>query len=627
VSALLRKIVWEEGPPSRQRPLARLKHLLIGDPIPRIHEQLERVSVFIGLGAFASDAISSVAYATEEVMLALVVAGSVALSFGPLIAVLIASVMMIVISSYYQTVYAYPGGGGAYNVAMDNLGVAPALVAGAALLVDYIMTVAVSVAAGVAAVTSAVPDLYPHRVLLALGTVTILTVINLRGLRESGRLFALPTYLFVISILWVLGAGAIMLFGQGGDAVARAIPVLPTEPVSAVGAWLLVRAFASGCVAMTGVEAIANTVPAFKEPCSRHAGISMAWLGLILATFFAGITILAFGLGIQPRPDETVLSQIGVKVFGHTLPYLFLQVSTALLLLIAANTSYTGFPRLASLLGRDQFLPQQLSHLGDRLVFSNGIIILGITAAALLVLFEADTHALIPLYAVGVFIAFTISQAGMVVHWRKLREPGWRWRSVLNILGAAATAVVVVVVASAKFVHGAWVVLIVVPLLIWLFVSIHRHYREVAWELRISPNAPLRGIKHSVVVPIPGVTRPVLNALEYAKSLSPHVRAVYISPDDADTKAMQALWEQWKPGINLVVLQPPYRTIVAPFLDYLDVVDRERDDDLVTVLLPEFVPRRWWHHFLHNQTALMLKGALLFRKNVVVIDVPYHLHH
>ena len=626
MSALFRKIVWEEGPPARQRPLARLKHLLIGDPIPRIHEQLERVSVFIGLGAFASDAISSVAYATEEVLLALVVAGSAALSFGPLIAVLIALVMIIVISSYYQTVHAYPGGGGAYNVALDNLGVAPALVAGAALLVDYIMTVAVSVAAGVAAVTSAVPDLYPHRVLLALGTVMVLTLVNLRGLRESGRLFALPTYLFIISMLWVLGAGAIKLFAQDGEAAARALPVLPTEPVSAVGVWLLVRAFASGCVALTGVEAIANTVPAFKEPCSRHAGISMAWLGLILATFFAGITFLAFALGIQPRPDETVLSQIGVKVFGHTPPYLLLQASTALLLLIAANTSYTGFPRLASLLGRDQFLPQQFSHLGDRLVFSNGIMILGAAAAALLVLFQADTHALIPLYAVGVFIAFTISQIGMVVRWHTRRGPGWRWRGILNSLGAAATASVVVVVASAKFVHGAWVVLVVIPLLIWLFVSIHRHYRDVAWELRISPNAPLRGITHTVVVPIPGVTRPVLNALEYAKSLSPHVRAVYISLNDADTKAMQALWRQWNPGIDLVVLQPPYRTIVAPFMDYLDVVDRERGDDLVTVVLPEFMPRRWWHHFLHNQTALMLKGALLFRKNVVVIDVPYHLH-
>jgi len=627
VSALFRKIVWEAGPPARQRPLVRFKHLLIGSPIPTLHEQLERVSVFIGLGAFASDAISSVAYATEEIMLALVVAGSAALSFGPTIAVLIAAVMVLVISSYYQTVHAYPGGGGAYTVALDNLGTSPALVAGAALLVDYIMTVAVSVAAGVAAVTSAVPSLYPHRVLLALGTVTLLTLANLRGLRESGRLFALPTYLFIVCIVWVLIAGAGKLFLQVGGAAAPAVPVLPTEPVDAVGAWLLVRAFASGCVALTGVEAIANTVPAFKEPASRHAGIAMVWLGLILASFFAGITMLAFALGIRPRPDETVLSQIGSAVFGPTPPYLLLQTSTAMLLLIAANTSYTGFPRLASLLGRDQFLPQQFAHLGDRLVFSNGILILGAAAAALLVLFEADTHALIPLYAVGVFLAFTISQVGMVVHWRKLRTTGWRWRGWLNGLGAAATAAVVIVVASAKFVHGAWVVLVVIPLLIWLFVSIHRHYRDVAWELRISPDTPLRGIRHTVVVPIPGVTRPVLHALEYAKSLSPSVRAVYISLNDADTKAMQAVWKQWNPGVDLVVLQPSYRTIVAPLMDYLDVVDHERKDDLVTVILPEFVPRRWWHHFLHNQTALMLKGALLFRKNVVVIDVPYHLHH
>lgn len=606
----------------------RLKHLLIGNPLHTIQAQAEQVSVFIGLGAFASDAVSSVAYATEEMLLVLVLAGS-AVSFGPAIATLIAGVLLLVISSYYQTVHAYPAGGGAYNVAKENLGVYPSLVAGAALVVDYVLTVAVSVAAGIAAVTSAVPDLYPHRVVLALGSVVLLTLANLRGLRESGRLFALPTYFFIACVLWAVGTGLSQLF-TGGMATSG-VP-LPPGPItladvpSAAGVWLLVRAFASGCVALTGVEAIANTVPAFKAPASRHAGVALIWLGIILAVLFAGITFLTFALGIRPRPDETVLSQIGAAVFGHGLPYALLQTSTALILLLAANTCYTGFPRMASLLGRDKFLPAQLAHVGDRLVFSNGIIILGSAAALLLVIFQADTNALIPLYAVGVFLAFTISQIGMIVHWRRARGPGWQWRAVLNGVGATATGVVLVVVASAKFVHGAWVVLVVIPLLVWLFVTIHRHYLDVNWQLQISPDAPLRGLTHTVVVPIPGITRPVYNALQYAKSLSPRVQAVYVGLDAEETKKVQESWTRWNPGVELVVLEAPYRAIVGPLLEYLNVVEQEHRDDLITVVLPEFVPRRWWQHFLHNQTALLLKGALLFRKNVVVVDVPYHLN-
>jgi len=606
----------------------RLKHLLIGHPLHAIQAEAEQVSVFIGLGAFASDAVSSVAYATEEMLLVLVLAGS-AVSFGPAIAALIATVLLLVISSYYQTVHAYPTGGGAYNVARENLGVYPSLVAGAALVVDYVLTVAVSVAAGIAAVTSAVPDLYPHRVALALGAVTILTPVNLRGVRESGRLFALPTYLFIACVLWAVGAGLVHLFAAGtaaSGAPLPPVPAVPTEAISAAGAWLLVRAFASGCVALTGVEAIANTVPAFKEPAPRHAGVALIWLGVILASLFAGITFLTFELGIRPRPDETVLSQIGTSVFGHGLPYALLQFSTALILLLAANTCYTGFPRMASLLGRDKFLPRQLAHVGDRLVFSNGVIILGAAAALLLVIFQADTHALIPLYAVGVFLAFTISQIGMVVHWRRARGPWWQWRAALNGVGALATGVVLIVVASAKFIHGAWVVLVIIPLLVWFFVTIHRHYDDVEWQLKISPDAPLRGLSHTVVVPIPGITRPVFNALQYARSLSPRVQAVYVSLDDEETRQVQALWNQWNPGVELVVLEAPYRAIVGPLLEYLNIVEQEHRDDLITVVLPEFVPHRWWHHFLHNQTALLLKGALLFRKNVVVIDVPYHLN-
>jgi amino acid transporter len=452
-----------------------------------------------------------------------------------------------------------------------------------------------------------------------------LTLANLRGVRESGRLFALPTYAFVACALGVIGAGIAQLMTGGLGTGHLIAPAFSTEAVAGISAWILVRAFASGCVALTGVEAIANTVPAFAEPAPRRAGNTMIWLGAILATLFVGITFLALELNIVPRADETVLSQIGTAVFGFTLPYVLLQTTTALILLVAANTCYTGFPRLASLLGGDRFLPKQMAHPGDRLVFSNGIVILGAAAAALVVGFDADTHALIPLYAVGVFLAFTISQTGMVVLWRRQRRRRWQWRAALNTAGAIATATVLVVVAAAKFTHGAWLVLVVIPLLVWLFVSVHRHYADVERQLRIDPTRPLHGFNHSVLVPISGINQPVLTALQYAMSLSPRVQAVYVGTDDTATKQIQALWKDWNPGVELTVLQTPYRTIVAPLMEYIDVVKKERTTDLVTVILPEFVPRRWWHHLLHNQTALLLKGALLFRKDVIVTDVPYHL--
>ncbi len=620
-----RRILWEPGPPSRERLPVRLKRFLVGSPIPSAKEQGERVSVFVGLGAFASDAISSSAYATEEILLVLVAFGAAAVAFGPAIALVIAVLMAIVLISYYQTVHAYPAGGGAYNVARENLGVYPALVAGAALVVDYVLTVAVSVAAGVAAITSAMPELYEHRVALALGAVVLLTLGNLRGVREAGRLFTLPTYVFILSVLWLLGAGLMQLMAEGASAADLTPPLIPAEGVAVVSWWVLIRAFSSGSVALTGVEAIANTVPAFRDPAARHAGIALICLGVILGSLFLGITWLSFHLGIGPQEGQTVLSQLGSAVFGSTAAYALLQTATALVLLLAANTSYTGFPRMGSLLGRDRFLPQQLAHLGDRLVFSNGIVVLGVAAAILLVVFRADTHALIPLYAIGVFLAFTLSQGGMVVRWWRRRERGWRWRAVINGTGALATGAVLIVIAWAKFTHGAWIVLVVIPLLVWMFVSIHRHYDDVERQLRVSPKDPPRGFNHTVLVPISGINRPVLTALQYAKSLSPRIRAVYVSLDAAATKNIQALWTQWSPGIELVILEPSHPTIVTPLLEYIDVVQKERDNDLVTVILPEFVPCRWWHHLLHNQTALLIKGALLFRKDVVVTDVPYHL--
>jgi amino acid transporter len=620
-----KRILWEPGLPSEGGLFSRLKRLLIGSPIPSARERQQRVSIFVGLGAFASDAISSVAYATEEMLLVLVAFGAAAMAWGPAVAGVIAALLAVVLISYYQTVHAYPAGGGAYNVARDTLGMYPALVAGAALVVDYILTVAVSVAAGVAAITSAIPTLHEHRIALAIAAVVLLTLGNLRGVREAGWYFALPTYIFVLSILWLVGAGAMQLAESGPAAGDVVSPIVPAEAALAVGLWVIIRAFSAGSVALTGVEAIANAVPAFRDPAPRHAGMALTWLGLILGTLFAGITFLTFGFGISPRPDETVLSQLGSVVFGSTLAYALLQITTALVLLLAANTSFTGFPRLASLLGRDRFLPRQLAHLGDRLVFSNGIVILGMAAVSLLVVFHADTHALIPLYAVGVFLSFTISQTGMVLRWRRRRDPGWAWRAAVNATGALATGTVLLVIASAKFTHGAWMVLVVIPLLVGVFLSIHRHYENVERQLRVDLTRPPHGFNHTVLVPISGINHPVVLALQYARSLSARVRAVYVSLDAAETKQIQAQWDQWNPGIELVVLEPSYPTIIAPLLEYIDVVKNERDDDLVTVVLPEFVSRRWWHHMLHNQTALLLKGALLFRKDVIVTDVAYHL--
>ncbi|HLB02234.1 MAG TPA: APC family permease, partial [Nitrospiria bacterium] len=476
--------------------MGRLKRFLIGDPLHSSYTKLERVSVFVGLGAFASDAISSVAYATEEILLVLFAVGAAALNFGAPIAVVIAGVLGVVLTSYYQTVHAYPAGGGAYTVARENLGLYPALTAGAALIVDYVLTVAVSVAAGVAAVTSAFPSLHEHRVALALSAVLLLTLGNLRGVREAGRYFSLPTYFFIICVLTVILAGVWQLAVQGWTAPDFASPIVPTQAMSAVGWWILLRAFSSGSVAMTGVEAIANAVPAFRDPVSRKAGIALIWLGAILGTLFVGVTFMAIDFGVQPRPEETVLSQLGRLIFGPTAPYFFLQAATAVILLLAANTSYTGFPRLASLLGRDRFLPRQLAHLGDRLVFSNGVLILGVIAGVLLVVFRADTNALIPLYAVGVFLSFTISQAGMVMHWHRLRGTGWRWRAIINGIGVLATGTVLLVIASTKFIHGAWIVLIVIPALVYLFLKIHHHYQEVMRQLEVSPTEPLRVFTH-----------------------------------------------------------------------------------------------------------------------------------
>src|SRR5262245_16594181 len=497
--------------------LAVLKRLLVGTPMPLAQARHERLGKAAALAVFASDPLSSVAYATEEILLVLVLAGPLALSYSLPIAVGIAILLAIVVTSYRQTVQAYPQGGGAYLVSQDNLGVLPALTAAGALLVDYVLTVAVSVVAGIAALTSAVPPLRPYRVVLSVLVVVIVAVANLRGVRESARLFAAPTYFFVVSILGMVGYGLLA-------AVLDWLPEAPFEPhppgLEGIGLFLFLRAYAAGCTALTGVEAVSNGVQALRTPEGRNAATVMTWLGALSIAMFLGITYLAYDFGIVPGGEETVVSKIARRVFGGGIPYFGVQAATMLILLLAANTSYADFPRLSSILARDRFVPRQFANQGDRLVFSNGIIILSGFAILLIVVFGGDTHALLPLYAVGVFMSFTLSQSGMVRHWWRLRERGWRWRLCVNGAGAVATFVVLLTLAVTKFVEGAWIVVVVIPILVGTFVVMHRHYEEVAHELSLEGMSGPPSMNHTVLVLVGDLHRGVVRALQYARTLA-----------------------------------------------------------------------------------------------------------
>jgi len=602
-----------------------VKRLLVGAPMSLSQARHERLGKTVALAVFASDPLSSVAYATEEILLVLILAGTVALSYSLPIAVGIAALLAIVVISYRQTVAAYPQGGGAYLVAKDNLGETPALTAAAALLIDYVLTVSVSVAAGVDALTSAVPALHPYRVALCIAAIVVVALANLRGLRESGRLFAAPTYFFVVSILGMVGYG---LFAAAFNLLPEARYEPHPRGLEGIGLFLFLRAYSAGCTALTGVEAVSNGVQALKPPEGRNAQIVLTMLGTLSIAMFLGITYLAFDFGIIPGGGETVVSKIARRVFGASPPYYAVQAATVLILLLAANTSYAGFPRLSSILARDRFMPRQLATQGDRLVFSNGILILSGFAIALLLIFGGDTHALLPLYAIGVFISFTLSQSGMVRRWLRLREKGWRWRMCVNGVGAVVTGIVLLTLTVTKFKEGAWIVVVVVPLLVLVFVVLHRHYEEVAHELSLEGLAGPPEFQHTVLVLIGDVHRGVVRAVQYARTLaapSAAVRAVYVETDPARTLKVEERWARWGLGVPLVVLTSPYRSILRPLLDYIDQIQSRGDDQMVTIVLPEFLPRKWWQHVLHNQTALLVKGALLFRRNIVVADVPYLL--
>jgi amino acid transporter len=605
-----------------------VKRALLGHPIPTSHEMHERLGRATGLAVFASDALSSSAYATEEILLILALAGTGALHVGIPISLGIAVLIAIVVSSYRQTILAYPSAGGAYIVSRENLGTYPSLVAGAALLTDYVLTVSVSVAAGIAAVTSAVPTLYPFRVELCVLGVVGITVANLRGVRESGRLFAIPTYAFIASYVLMIAWGTVVWM-RGGAGEALPPPGLtPAGGAQDLTLFLILRAFASGCVALTGIEAVSNGVPAFRPPEARNARQVLILLGMVLIGLFVGITFLANGFGLTPTAHETINSQLARRVFGgDSLLYYLVQALTTLILIIAANTSFADFPRLSSFMARDRFMPRQFASRGDRLAFSNGIIILAALSALLLVVFHAETHALIPLYAIGVFVSFTLSQFGMVRFWFRERGPRWPVRATLNAAGAAATGVVTLIIATTKFTHGAWLVILLIPVLVVILVTIRRHYDDVAGQLSLEGLEPqeLASGRHHVLVLVGDVHRGVLGAIRYARAISPAARALYVEIDAENRRRLEQRWTKWANGMPLVVLRSPYRSVVGPLLEYVDRVQQESSDTLVTIVLPEFLPVRWWQQLLHNQTALLIKGALLFRRGVVVIDVPYHL--
>jgi len=603
--------------------LNSLKKLMVGSPLATAQARHERLGKATGLAVFASDNLSSVAYATEEILRVLVLAGVAALTYAVPIGVVIGLVIAVVISSYRQTIAAYPQGASDYLVTKDNLGVYPGLTAGAALLIDYTLTVAVSVSAGVAALTSALPPLYPYRVLLGVSLVGLIGLANLRGIRESARFFAVWSYLFI-------GAYALLMLYGFGAYVVWGLPVMPPPPpvreaTETLGVFLILRAFASGAVALTGIEAVSDGVTAFKPPEVKNAQSVLVALGVIMIALFVGITLLASIHGIVPHDEETVVSQLTRRIFGSGLLYYFVQAISVIILALAANTAFADFPRLAFFMARDGYLPRQFASRGDRLVFSNGVIILGVASASLIAVFDGSTHALIPLYAVGVFTSFTLSQSSMVRRWISRRPAGWRWRVAVSGLGAATTGLVMLIVGVTKFVGGAWIVVILGGLLIAHFVSINRHYGQVAAQLSLDGFEGHPPMEHTVLVLVGDLHKGVLHAFQYARMLSPSVKGVYVELDPDKTRRLEEKWIKWGMGAPLVVLSSPYRSLLHPFLEYLDHLLAIGDNHMVTIVVPEFVPAKWWQHLLHNQTALLIKGALLFRKNVVVTNVPYHL--
>ncbi len=613
--------------------IASFKRLVVGTPLASADELHHRLGKPTALAVFASDAISSTAYASEEILLVLVPAAGLLTGLHQLIpiALIVIVLLTLVALSYRQTIFAYPSGGGSYVVSRENLGEMPSLVAGASLLVDYVLTVSVSVSAGVAAITSAFPSLRPERVLLCLGFVLIMTLANLRGLKESGRLFAGPTYIYIISLAALLAVGFIRL----AVGHLHALPPNPDAleelshgiPLTGLTLFIFLRAFSSGAVALTGVEAISNGVPAFRPPESRNAAITLAWMGLILGGGFFGLSILANVLKPTPSHEETVLSIMGRAVFGGTTPpYYVLQFATFAILILAANTAFADFPRVSSILAADGYLPHQLANRGDRLVFSNGVLALATVAASLIVAFGGDTSRLIPLYAVGVFCGFTLSQIGMVRHHQNEKEEGWRRNAAINLVGAIATFVVLMVILVSKFTIGAWIPAVLIPIIVLLFKRVNNHYKRVRTVLVAEPGETVVRHAHTVVVLVGQVNRGVLKAVAYARSMTPDrliAVSVVFSPEE-ERRVVDA-WEEFNIPVELRTIYSPFRDLTGPVLEVIEELDQERPDDVVTVVIPELVVDHWWDGALHNQSALMIKAKLRQRPNTAITTVPIQM--
>jgi amino acid transporter len=618
-----------------------LKRVLVGRPLATHEEEHQRLPKRIALPVFASDAISSTAYATDEILLVLLgqaAIGAAAWQYLTPLAVVVCVLLTIVVLSYRQTIYAYPNGGGSYIVSRENLGTIPSLVAGASLLVDYILTVAVSIAAGVLAITSAVPSWSDHRVLICVGMIVVMMLANLRGLKESGTVFAPPTYIYVSSLVLLIVVGLYRVFVQDlgpidieglvaqGDLSHEAIEF--AEGTKSLSIILLLRAFSSGAVALTGTEAVSNGVPAFRRPEPRNASITIAIMGAILGSCFLGISILASHLRpYRGELDATGLALMARHIYGgEGVLFWVMQISTFAILILAANTAYADFPRLASIVGRDGFIPRQFANRGDRLVFSNGIVFLSLVSAVLIWAFDGNVTKLIPLYAFGVFTGFTLSQTGMVVHHRREREEGWQWKAVINGIGAVFTAIVAMVVVVSKFTQGAWIPAVVIPLMVLLFRGIHRHYVRLGEALRMTAGERPEKLATTMVVLVGGLHRGTVSGIEFAKSLHPdRLIALHIAESEEDAERFAAGWPAYESDVDLEVVIDPYRNLRLSVLRFLEDLGDRWESDRVTVVIPEFVVHRWWEHLLHNQAALFLKGSLLFRDNVVVVSVPYQV--
>jgi amino acid transporter len=609
---------------------SQVKRVLVGETLPTSAHAEERLTNAEGLAVLSSDALSSVAYATEEILLVLVAAGSGVLIWSLPIAGTIVVLLVLVILSYRQTIRAYPKGGGSYIVALDNLGTFAGLVAGGSLMIDYILTVTVSISAGTAALTSAVPALQPFTVSLCLIFIFLLMLANLRGVKESGKIFMIPTYTFVVCIFVLIGLG---LYQQatGAENIPQSYPELPIK--ESVSLFFILRAFSAGCAALTGVEAISDGVLAFKEPEWKNARLTLLYMGVILGLMFIGISYLANVYHIVPEEGQTLVSLLARQILGNGLFYFFIQVATLLILLLAANTSYADFPRLCYFLARDGFLPRQLSLLGDRLVYSNGIILLSLFAGALVIIFRGNTSAIIPLYAVGVFTSFTLSQAGMVRHWYKERTSGWRPSAIMNGIGTLATLIVLGVIVTTKFLGGAWVVVVAIPLLVSLFLAIRRHYQYVEKRLTLEdleprsyiPKPKAEVVTHPAIVVVGQLNRGTLEALDYARSIADEIVAVHVDFGTTDRDKLQQRWEQLVGDIPLVIVDSPYRSVVSPIVEFVSKYEAQHPGVLSTVIIPAFVTRNWWEGLLHNQTSFFLKAALRAKKSRVVTTVRYYL--